>query len=36
MEDTRKFLDELPISKEDKEKIAHGNVNPITHVNMGR
>ena len=32
MEDTMKFLDQLPISKADKEKIAHGNAERLLHM----
>lgn len=32
MEDTMKFLDQLPVSKADKEKIAHGNAERLLHM----
>ncbi len=32
MEDTRKFLNQLPVSKADKEKIAHGNAERLLRI----
>ncbi len=32
MENTRRFLDELPVSKADKEKIAHGNAERLLRM----
>lgn len=32
MENTRKFLDQLPVSKADKEKIAHGNAERLLRM----
>ncbi len=32
MEETRMFLDQLPVSTADKEKIAHGNAESLLHL----
>ena len=32
MEETRKFLDQLPVSTADKEKIAHGNAERLLNI----
>ena len=32
LEESRKFLDQLPVSTSDKKKIAHGNAERLLHI----